>query len=98
MNPVTPYVSISGDTVITTDGISAITENKGSCVRAIISRAEEAGKKYDFTAGRKTRSIVIYHNGDVFLTPVSSDTLISRIYKVQKPVLERGKKDFGQKA
>jgi len=90
MNAVTPYITVSGDTVVTTEDISIITENHGNCIRGIVSQAEKQGKKYDLTYGKKTRGIIVYHNGDVVLTTVSVDTLVNRIFKQEKYSTQRG--------
>lgn len=72
-------VSIGFGSVIHADRLIAILNADSAPIRRKIQEAREKGLLVDASYGRKTRSVLIMDSGQVILSAILPETLVSRV-------------------
>ncbi|PIQ24318.1 DUF370 domain-containing protein [bacterium (Candidatus Blackallbacteria) CG17_big_fil_post_rev_8_21_14_2_50_48_46] len=61
------------------DQIIAIVASDSAPIKRLIHRAKDAGKLFDCTKGKRTRSAVVTMDEDVYLSAFTADSLANRM-------------------
>ncbi len=73
------FVSTGHGTFVHSDAVIAISSPESSPIKKLRKYAEEKGVLINLTSGRKTRSVLVMNTGQVILSSLQSETIVSKL-------------------
>ena len=73
------FVSTGHGTFVHSDSVIAISPPESSPIKKLRKYAEEKGVLVNLTSGRKTRSVLVMNTGQVILSSLQSETIVSKL-------------------
>ncbi len=73
------FVSTGHGTFVHSDSVIAISPPESSPIKKLRKCAEEKGVLVNLTSGRKTRSVLVMNTGQVILSSLQTETIVSKL-------------------